>query len=84
VIEGAWPNPFNPMTSIRFGLPEAQKVRVAVYDVVGRQIEVLADGVMSEGYHTLRFDASTLPSGIYLLRLDARGESMTHKLMLLK
>lgn len=84
VLENAWPNPFNPTTSIRFGLPEAQKVRVAVYDVVGRQIEVLTDGVLAEGFHTVRFDASSLPSGIYLLRMDTLEGTMTRSLTLLK
>lgn len=83
-LDDAYPNPFNPATSIRFGLPEAQRVRVAIYDVVGRQIDVLADGVLSAGYHTLRFEASGLPSGLYLLRMDTPGQTLTRKLTLLK
>ncbi len=65
-----YPNPFNPTTLIRFRMAEAGAVRVAVYDLLGREIAVLVNGTMPEGTHEATFDATDLASGVYVYRLE--------------
>jgi len=91
-LHNAYPNPFNPSTTIRFDLPEAAKVRLVVYDMLGREVTVLADGERPVGQYALRFDAGKLSSGMYIFRLQAgnastgsaRSFTQTKKLMLMK
>ena len=75
VLEAAYPNPFNPATTIRFGLPEAAHVTVSVYDALGREAARLVDRPMAAGRHEAVFEAGSRPSGVYLYRVAARGES---------
>jgi hypothetical protein len=83
-----YPNPFNPETVIRFTVGTQDlaslRIRLAVYDVLGRQIAVLADGMYPAGTHSVRFDASTLPSGLYLYRLEAGGTILARTMLFLK
>ena len=79
-----YPNPFNPRTSIRFGLPQAGWVKLSVYDLLGRQVAVLADGPREAGQHQIAFDASALASGIYLYRLEAGDYTAVRKMILMK
>ena len=79
-----YPNPFNPVTTLRFGLPQATTVRLAVYDVLGRQVAVPFSGPAQAGWHDVRFDASSLGSGIYFQVLDADGTRQTRMITLLK
>ena len=87
-LAGAYPNPFNPTTAIRFALPEGTDVRLEVFDVTGRRVALLVDGAVSAGHHEASFEASRLPSGLYLYRLEATGASgafaETGKMTLLK
>lgn len=83
-LHGAYPNPFNPSTLVRFTLDAGRQTRLAVYDVLGREIAVLVDGQMSAGEHRATFDASNLTSGVYIVRLEAGGTSMTRRITLLK
>src|SRR5690606_10768138 len=64
-----YPDPFNPMTNIRYSLPEEQIVRLEVFDLLGRQVMVLQNGVQAAGWHLVQFDASLLSSGVYMYRL---------------
>ncbi len=80
----AFPNPFNPSTTLSYTLAETSAARLAIYDLAGRQVAVLADGLQAAGTHQLRFDAAGLPAGLYLARLDANGRSETQKLLLVK
>lgn len=73
-LASAYPNPFASKTTIEFELPVAQDVRLAVYDVLGRQVATLVDGVQQAGKWTVEFDATDLPSGVYVYRLEA-GET---------
>ncbi len=84
VLEGNYPNPFNPSTEIRFALPEAQHVRLVVYDVTGREIARLVDALLPAGTHRVSFDATHLPSGVYLYRLTAGSFDQARRMMLLK
>ena len=78
------PNPFNASTTIRFTLPQASNVRAVVYDVLGREVAVLADRQFAEGSHTTQVDGSAWSSGLYFLSFQSREHLSTHKLMLLK
>jgi hypothetical protein len=79
-----YPNPFNPATQLAFDLPEAANVRLAVFDVLGRQVALLADGGYEAGTHEVTWDASSMPSGVYLYRIEAGAYSATKRMMLLK
>ena len=80
----ASPNPFNPVTSVGYYLPERQRVRISVFDASGRMVAVLADGVQSAGDHVARWQASGFASGIYFCRLEAGGVESTKKIVLLR
>ncbi len=79
-----YPNPFNPTTKIKYQLPELSKVRLTVYDVLGREIKVLVDQEKPAGTYEVEFDAANLPSGVYFYRIEAGKYSDTKKLLLLK
>jgi hypothetical protein len=79
-----YPNPFNPVTTIFYDLPRSSHVVLAIYDVLGRQVSVLVDGVEEAGRHQRLFDASSFTSGIYFYRLSALGSTQIRKITLLK
>ena len=83
-LSGNYPNPFNPATRISFDLPETSAVRLTVFDLMGRVVEVLADGTLEAGSHEVMFKAANLPSGTYLYRLETPAGSFTQKMQLLK
>jgi Secretion system C-terminal sorting domain len=84
VLEANYPNPFNPSTAIRFGLPEAAAVTVSVYDVAGRRLAVLVQATMAAGWHEAVFDAGALPSGVYFYRLEAGPHTDVRQMVLLR
>ena len=79
-----YPNPFNPETTIRYDVPQASPVRLAVYDLLGREVAVLVDEQKTAGSHTVVFDARDLASGLYLYQLTSNEVRQTRKLVLLK
>lgn len=79
-----YPNPFNPSTTIRFSIAERSNVRLAVYDMLGKEVSVIASGEMNEGTYNVTFDASKLASGVYLYKLTAGTQVMTRKFVLMK
>jgi len=79
-----YPNPFNPSTLIRYQLPASAFVVLKVFDVLGREIETLINEHQNAGNHSVQFNASSLPSGIYFYRLEAGINHETKKLLLLK
>ena len=79
-----YPNPFNPSTSIQYALPEASIVYLAVYDVTGKQVAVLADGYQEAGTHEVSFDGRDLASGVYLTRMVSSGGVFVKQMILLK
>jgi len=83
-LDQNYPNPFNPVTTIQFTLPETADINLTVFDILGRQVAVLVNGQLSSGRHSVNFQASSLPSGIYLYRLTTPGGSVAQKMILLK
>lgn len=79
-----YPNPFNPTTEISFSLPGASTVTLEVFNVKGQRVEVLANGSYTAGNHTITWDASSMPSGMYFYRLTTNSFVETKKMMLLK
>jgi len=79
-----YPNPFNPATTIGYQLPAGGYVSLRVYDMLGSLVATLADGIQSAGYRSAVFDASNLPSGIYVYRLRAGSFNETRKLVLIR
>jgi flagellar hook assembly protein FlgD len=79
-----FPNPFNPSTVIGYQLPEAGSVSIQVYDVTGRLVATLVDGMVNAGRHQVRFDAGSLSSGVYIVRMQTSGFLQTQKMILLK
>ncbi|SMO64108.1 T9SS type A sorting domain-containing protein [Gracilimonas mengyeensis] len=79
-----YPNPFNPSTQIPFALPKSSHVKLAVYDILGREVETLVDRRMEAGRHTARFNAHGLSSGVYLYRITTGEFTKTKQLILLK
>lgn len=77
-----YPNPFTTSTAIRFELPGAQPARLVVYDVLGRVVQVLIDGVHPAGRQEVVFGAGGLPGGLYLYRLEVPGGSSTGTMLL--
>ncbi len=80
----AFPNPFNNLVMIRFDLPQAGGVELAVFDVRGRRVETLMNEFAAAGMHELRWAPASLASGVYFARLDAPFGRVTAKLLYLK
>ncbi len=78
-----YPNPFNPTTEIAFRLSESARVKLTVYDALGREISVLEDGMKNAGFHISSFEASQLSSGVYFYRLEVGSQVIATKKMLL-
>jgi len=83
-LEPVFPNPFNSRASLDFVIPRAGEVRLTVFDLQGREVSRLVDGVYQPGRYQAAFDGAQLPSGIYLARLQAAGLTQARKLTLLK
>ena len=83
-LHANYPNPFNPTTTIEFDLAHTQHIRLVVYDVLGRPVRVLRDGVAATGKYQVAFAAGALASGIYLYRLETSTGSITRKMSLIK
>lgn len=83
-VLSAYPDPFNPTTTLSFTLPHTARTTVTVFDVSGREVKRLCDQVYEAGEQRISFDGSSLPSGIYFARLQAGGFTATQKLVLLK
>jgi hypothetical protein len=79
-----YPNPFNPVTSIGFDLVESGMVTLKVFNPLGQEVATVVSGSLSSGRHTVTFDASYLPSGMYLYRLETNSFSATKKMLLMK
>ncbi len=83
-LAAAYPNPFSRSTTVGFALPETQRVRLTVFDVLGREVAVLVDGEVEAGRHEALLDGASLPAGGYLVRLVAAGQTRTQRLTLVR
>jgi len=83
-IEGNFPNPFNPSTTISFRMPESGFGRLEIFDITGRLVGILFEGNLMPGSHELIWNASNLPSGVYFAKFSALGFNDVKKIMLLK
>lgn len=79
-----YPNPFNPVTTISFFLPEESEVKLSVFNIVGQPVATLIEGGLSSGEHTIDWDASEMPSGMYIYQLEVGTRIMTRKMTLIK
>lgn len=80
----ATPNPFNNSTQLSYVIEKAGNTWIAVYDIMGREIETLVDGYRTPGQYTSNFDASTLASGVYFARIESVSSCVIQKLLLIK
>ncbi len=80
----AYPNPFNPSTTLQFTLPKSGQVELKVYDIMGRQVAELLDGSMQAGEHSATWQAANLASGVYFVRLSLGSETAIQKVVLMK
>ena len=83
-ISSIHPNPFNPITTITYGLPENTNIQITVYDMGGTQITTLVNTFRTAGYHSVNWGAYNLPSGVYLIRMDSGEFPQTQKVVLVK
>jgi hypothetical protein len=84
VLEQNYPNPFNPSTAIKFGIPEASNVRLKIFNSLGEEVAELVNEYMDAGTYTYNFDASKLPSGIYVYTLQTGEQLISKKMTLIK
>jgi hypothetical protein len=79
-----YPNPFNPSTQISFTLAKSEKVKLSVYNLLGKEVAVLVNGMRNAGPQTVTFDAKNLSTGVYFYKLQAGSTVLAKKMMLLK
>ena len=83
-IVSAYPNPFNPVTNIEFSIAEPGNVQVIVYDVMGRKVDMIQDGYMTNDTHIVTWNAGNRASGIYYVQIMSADNVKTQKVVLLK
>jgi hypothetical protein len=79
-----YPNPFNPVTTIRYELPIQAKVKLTIYNIMGQEVAVLVNKTQNAGRHAIKWNASNEPSGIYFYRFETPQKQFTNKLIVLK
>jgi hypothetical protein len=79
-----YPNPFNPITNISFSIPQRSKVELIIYNTLGQKIIILVNEQKEAGNYNVTFNATNLPSGVYLYRLSAGEFNQAKKFILLK
>lgn len=83
-LDQNFPNPFNPATTITYHLPSSGVVSLRVYDLLGREIATLVDGPAGAGTHQIQWNATQMPTGVYLVRLSTPSGAFTRRMMLVK
>jgi len=88
-LSGNYPNPFNPTTSIKFGLPDAMPVEISIYSITGKKVSTLINQELSAGYYQVNWDGTgksgnKVPSGIYIYTLKAGSKRLTSKMLFAK
>ncbi len=79
-----YPNPFNPTTQIEYSIPRVAKVRLEVFDILGRKVSVLVNRIVPAGEHKITFNGTTLSSGVYIYRLSTPQQIISRKMILMK
>ena len=80
----AYPNPFNPITNIQYGLPKPSYVKLEVYDIMGRSVAELINTFKPAGKHNVIWNANNFNSGIYLIKCTSESRVLTQKVLLVK
>ena len=80
----AFPNPFNPLINIPFSLPNEFHVRISIFDILGKEVDILSDKILFEGYHNIKWDGSQFSSGIYFVKINIGDYSTSQRVVLLK
>ena len=83
-LDEAYPNPFNPVTTISYGLPEDSEIKLVIFDLNGKEVDQLYNGLQTAGYHQTSWNASSYSSGMYFIQFTTSSFVKTHKLMLVK
>jgi len=83
-LDRAYPNPFNPTTTLNFAIPVDSEVSLSVYNLQGREVSTLIDANMDVGYHSVIWNADSYSSGVYFVKMIAGEYISTQKLMLIK
>ena len=83
-LDSAYPNPFNPTTTISFGLPFDSEVSIQIYNLQGRVVETLTSEYMQAGYHSVTWNADNFSSGVYFVKMATGDYVSTQKLLLVK
>ena len=84
ILHQNFPNPFNPIAKIVYGLPEYANVQIIIYDLTGRRVQSLINESQIPGYHSINWNAGSHPSGMYFITMRAGEYVNTQKLMLVK
>ena len=83
-LKSPYPNPFNPVTNIDYSLTINTDVELVVYNIAGRQVQTLLSDFQIAGYHSINWNASNYPSGVYLIRMDNGEFTQIQKVVLVK
>jgi hypothetical protein len=83
-LQQNFPNPFNPITNIRFAIPENAKVELSIYNLMGQEVAKLVDRKMNTGWHNVTWNASQLASGIYFYKIKTANFEQARKMILVK
>jgi hypothetical protein len=83
-LEQNYPNPFNPSTKITYSIAKTERVKLAVYNILGTKVAELVNGTEGAGTHTVNFSAQNLSSGVYFYKLETGNTMLMKKMMLLK
>jgi len=79
-----YPNPFNPTTTITFSIPEFGLTTITAYNLTGKELETLTNTNLNPGNYSIDWNASSYPSGVYLIRMDSGDFTQTQKVVLVK
>ena len=83
-LRNPYPNPFIPVTTISYDLPLEGHIKLVVYDLMGRQVDILYNGMQYAGYHNVSWNAGWYASGLYFVTIIADENVNTQKMMLIK
>ena len=83
-LQPAYPNPFNPITNIKFEIPISSKVIIQIFDIEGRLVETLYDKKIDAGYYSVIWNGKMMPSGLYFIRLSSENFHSHQKIILMK